>query len=135
MANNNDERHLLVVPERQQRIERINQEYQAMQAGDNDKKIKTLEVAGNILKVATTAVGVITVIDWIVPDPVLGIDEVALTALTTLLGTASTIVSNKKAQLESTGQATMSMEEVQKIAQQVGDARNKVAASRAQMKK
>jgi hypothetical protein len=129
-----EDRHMLVVPERQERIQRMDQQYQVMKNDPNEKKLKSLQAAGKALKVATAAVGVITVIDWLVPDPVLGIDEIGLTALTTLLGTASTIVSNKITQLESTGQVDMTMEEVQTLAQQVGDARSKVAASRANMR-
>ena len=130
-----EDRHMLVVPEKQETIQKMDQQYQTMKNDPNAAKVKSLEVAGKALKIATAAVGVITVIDWIVPDPVLGIDEIGLTALTTLLGTASTIVSNKKAQLEATGEVNMSMEEVQTLAKQVGDARNKCAASRANLRK
>ena len=132
--NNNEQRHMVVVPEKQERIEKIDQAYTEMQL-DNSGKKKTLEAVGKALKIASAAVGVITVIDWIVPDPVLGIDEIALTAITGLLGTASTIVSNKAAQLEATGRVDMSVEEVSTLAQQIGNTRDKVAASRAQMKK
>ena len=132
---NLSDRHMLVVPEKQETIEKIDQQYQVMKEDPTQAKIKKLEVAGNVLKAAATAIGVITVIDWLVPDPVLGIDEIGLTALTTLLGTATTIVNNKKAQLQATGEATMSMEEVQTLAKQMGDAKTKVAASRANMKK
>ena len=133
--NNNENRHMLVVPEKQETIQKMDQQYQAMKKDPNAAKVKSLEAAGKALKIATAAIGVITVIDWIVPDPVLGIDEIGLTALTTLLGTASTIVANKTAQLEATGEVNMSMEEVQKLAQQVGDARTKCAASRANMRR
>lgn len=133
--DNREKRHMLVVPEKQKRIEKIEQEYEVMKNDPNAAKLKTLQTAGKALKIATTAVGVITIIDWVVPDPVLGIDEIGLTALTTLLGTASTIVNNKIAQLESTGEVNMSMEEVQKLAKQVGDARTKVSASRANMRR
>ena len=129
------DRHMLVVPEKQETIQKMDQQYQTMKNDPNAAKVKSLEAAGKALKIATAAVGVITVIDWIVPDPVLGIDEIGLTALTTLLGTASTIVNNKKAQLEATGEVNMSMEEVQTLAKQVGDARNKCAASRANLRK
>lgn len=130
-----EDRHMLVVPEKQETIQKMDQQYQTMKNDPNAAKVKSLEAAGKALKIATAAVGVITVIDWIVPDPVLGIDEIGLTALTTLLGTASTIVNNKKAQLETTGEVNMSMEEVQTLAKQVGDARNKCAASRANLRK
>jgi hypothetical protein len=130
-----EDRHMLVVPEKQETIQKMDQQYQTMKNDPNAAKVKSLEAAGKALKIATAAVGVITVIDWIVPDPVLGIDEIGLTALTTLLGTASTIVNNKKAQLEATGEVNMSMEEVQTLAKQVGDARNKCAASRANLRK
>ena len=133
--NNNENRHMLVVPEKQETIQKMDQQYQAMKNDPNAAKVKSLEAAGKALKIATAAIGVITVIDWIVPDPVLGIDEIGLTALTTLLGTATTMVNNKKAQLEATGEVNMSMEEVQTLAKQVGDARNKCAASRASMRK
>ena len=127
------DRHMLVVPERQERIQKMDQQYQAMKNNPNAAKLKSMQAAGKALKYATTAIGIITIIDWLVPDPVLGIDEVGLTALTTLLGTASTIVNNKTAQLEAGLDANVSMEEVQKLAKQVGDARTKCAASRANM--
>ena len=131
--NNTEERHMLVVPEKQERIEKIEKAYEEMTKTDNKKKI--LEALGKGLKAATTIVGIITVIDWIVPDPVLGLDEIALTALTTLLGSATTIVDNKIAQLDQTGEVDVSMTEVQTLAKQIGDAKNKILASRSQMAK
>ena len=50
-----------------------------------EKKIKRLELIEKILIAGTVIVGIITVIDIFIPDPILLLDEAALTAITGLL--------------------------------------------------
>ena len=89
-----------------------------------------LEVTNNILKAATAAAGVITVIDFFVPDPVLGLDEAALTAITGLLGYASKIVDNKIDAIVESGNASLKMNEITKLTEQVSNAAKSIKSSR-----
>ena len=127
MMNNNG-RETVMVPEKKEKIERIKRKYQNMEMSDDTaKKIKNLEVANNILVAATGIVGILTVINYFVPDPVPGIDEVVMTGATALLGSASTIVKNKINDLAETGITEVKMEEVTKLSEQMGNVARSVA--------
>lgn len=115
-----DDRKVVVVPEKKVKIRKIKEKYQNLQMSDaTAEKISNLEVANNILKTSTYVAGIIAAIDWIIPDPVPGLDEVALTALVPLLNTASVIVENKIDQLAKTGKASLNSEEVKDFAAQL----------------
>ena len=80
-------REKVFVSEKKSKIEKVKRKYKNMSMSDETaNKIVKLNTLNKILKTATGAVGLITVIDFFVPDPVLGLDEAALTALTGLLG-------------------------------------------------
>lgn len=115
-------RKTVVVPTEKEKIDRIKEKYNNYQMSDDSaKKIQKLEIANKILKGATYIVGAVTVIDWIIPDPVLGIDEAILTALTALLGTATKTIENKIDDIANTGDAELQREEAQKLGNQMLD--------------
>lgn len=125
---NNEGRETVIVPEKKEKIERIKRKYQNMEMSDDTaKKIKNLEVVNNILVAATGVVGILTVVNYFVPDPVPGIDEAVMTGATALLGSASTIVKNKINDLAATGTTEVKMEEVTKLSDQLSNVVRKVA--------
>ena len=121
----------VVVPEKKERIENIKKKYKNMEMSDNAAlKIKNLEVTNNILKTATAVLGVVTVIDFFVPDPVLGLDEAALTGLTGLFGYLSSVVNNKIEEVANSGDMNIEMDEVTKLSEQISKAAKSVKDSK-----
>ena len=115
-------REVVFVKDNKKRIENIKKKSNNATMRDSTaKKIATLEVGNKILKVATASVGVITAIDFIVPDPVFGLDEAALSALTGLLGYSASVVTNKIEALANGDNAELKMEEITKLTGQLGD--------------
>ena len=128
-------RETVIIPEKKEKIEKIKMKYKNMSMSDNTaKKIMRLEITNKILKAATAAVGVLTFIDIIVPDPIPGIDEAILTGATALLGSAAAIVNNKIEDLANTDNADLKMEEVNLLSKQLNDVATAVANKRATMK-
>lgn len=124
-------RETIFIPEKKKKIENIKSKYNNMSMSDSAaSKIVSLEVTNNILKAATAAAGVITVIDFFVPDPVLGLDEAALTAITGLLGYASKMVDNKIDAIVESGNASLEMNEITKLTEQVSNAAKSIKSSR-----
>ena len=105
-----------VEPKDKKKLDAIRRRYNNAQMDDDTaRKIKRLEVTNNILKAATGLVGIAAVVDWIILDPVPGVDEAVLTGATALLGLGSSIVSNKIDELANTGTTDVKIEEVQEI--------------------
>ena len=105
-----------VEPKDKKKLDAIRRRYNNAQMDDQTaRKIKRLEVTNNILKVATGLVGVAAVVDWIILDPVPGVDEAVLTGATALLGLGSSIVSNKIDDLANNGTTDVKIQEVQDI--------------------
>ena len=127
----NNDRETVIINDNKQRIQNIKAKYNNMQMSDKAaKKIISLEGTSKLLKLATTGVGIITIIDFIVPDPVLGLDEVALASITGVLGYASSLVNNKINDLASNGETTMQMDEITGLTEQIGTAADAVKKSR-----
>lgn len=127
----NNDRETVIINDNKQRIQNIKAKYNNMQMSDKAaKKIISLEGTSKLLKLATTGVGIITIIDFIVPDPVLGLDEVALASITGVLGYASSLVNNKINDLASNGETTMQMDEITGLTEQIGTAASAVKKSR-----
>lgn len=127
----NNDRETVIINDNKQRIQNIKAKYNNMQMSDKAaKKIISLEGTSKLLKLATTGVGIITIIDFIVPDPVLGLDEVALASITGVLGYASSLVNNKINDLASNGETTMQMDEITGLTEQIGTAATAVKKSR-----
>lgn len=113
------------------KIEKVKRQYKNMSMSDETaNKIVKLNTLNNILKTATGAVGLITVIDFFVPDHVLGLDEAALTALTGLLGYTSSVVNNKIDDIATSDNTELKMEEITKLTGQLTDVASKVKNSR-----
>lgn len=124
-------RETVFVSEKKKKIEKVKRQYKNMSMSDETaNKIVKLNTLNNILKTATSAVGLITVIDFFVPDPVLGLDEAALTALTGLLGYTSSVVNNKIDDIATSDNTELKMEEITKLTGQLTDVASKVKNSR-----
>ncbi len=131
----NNNRETVVIPEKKEKIEKIKRKYKNMAMSDDTaKKIRSLEITNTLLKAATAIVGVVAVIDLIIPDPVIGLDEAILTGATALLGSASTIVNNKIEDLANTDNAELKMEEVNLLSKQLNNIATAVASKRAATK-
>lgn len=124
-------RETVFVSEKKSKIEKVKRKYKNMSMSDETaNKIVKLNTLNKILKTATGAVGLITVIDFFVPDPVLGLDEAALTALTGLLGYTSSVVNNKIDDIATSDNTELKMEEITKLTGQLTDVASKVKNSR-----
>ena len=124
-------RETIFVPEKKKKIENIKNKYHNMSMSDSAaSKIVSLEATNNILKTATALAGVVTVIDFFVPDPVLGLDEAALSALTGLFGYASKLVDNKIDAIANSGNANLEMSEINKLTEQISNAAKNIKNSR-----
>ncbi len=106
-------------------IEKIKTKYNNLNMSDETAyKIQKLERVNKALVAATTICGIITVIDFIVPDPVLFVDEAVLTGITSLLGTASGIVNKNIKSLVNNENAEFTMQDVQKLTNQINSIKN-----------
>ena len=80
-----------------------------------------LEKLGYGLKVATTVVGIITLIDYIVPDPLFGLDEATLTAITGLLAILAKVNLDKLDAINKGVKAKLTNDDVNEITNEVGN--------------
>ena len=80
-----------------------------------------LEKLGNGLKLATTIVGIITLIDYVIPDPLFGLDEATLTAITGLLAILAKVNLDKLEALKKGEKAKLTNEDVNEITSEVGN--------------
>lgn len=126
-------RETVVIPEQKRKIENIKKKFNNQEMTDTTAtKIASLEVTNKILKAATITAGVITVIDLFVPDPVLGLDEAALASITGLLKYSSTIVENKIEALANSDDASIKIDEVTKLTEQLTKTATDVKRSKSQ---
>ena len=120
--NNNEERVALVVPEKKEKLERIKKKYNNMAMDDETAtKVRRLDIANNVLKTASFAVGIATVVDCFIPDQLPFMDEAILTGLTMLLRYSSSLVENKAKKLASEEDASLDLDEISTLTQQIGD--------------
>lgn len=124
-------RETVVIPEKKRKIEKIKKKFNNPEMSDSTAtKISSLEVTNNLLKAATITAGVVTVIDLFVPDPVFGLDEAALASITGLLKYSSTVVENKIEDLAKSDDASIKMDEVTKLTEQLSNTAKAVKSSR-----
>lgn len=117
----------VMIPEKKKRIEKVKAKYKNMSMSDDTAmKIVRLNTLNNVLKAATGVVGLVTVIDYFVPDPILGLDEAALTAITGLLGYSSSLVNNKIDSIAASDDAELKMEEINNLTNKLTDVAGKV---------
>ena len=117
----------VMISENKKKIEMVKNKYKNMSMSDETAmKIVRLNTVNSVLKAATGLVGLVTVIDYFIPDPVLGLDEVALTAITGLLGYSSSLVDNKIDKIAASDDADLKMEEINNLANKLNDVAGKV---------
>ena len=93
-------------------------------------KIRNLEVIHKLLLLGTFIIGIITIIDIFVPDPVFLLDEAALAAITGFFKTAATFTKKKIALLVETDSAKMSTEDVEELSKNIKNATKNIKRSR-----
>lgn len=124
-----ENRKVLVVPESKKRIENIKKKYNNLEMTDaTAKKIGKLETTNKALTTAMLASGIVTIIDYIVPDPVIGIDEALLTTLTGTLAYAQRRVDKHINDLANTGSTRIEADEVANLSNQIINITNDVKA-------
>lgn len=124
-------RETVIIPEHKRKIENIKKKFNNKEMTDSTAtKIASLEVTNKILKAATITAGVITVIDIFTPDPVFGLDEAALAAITGLLKYSSTVVDNKIEYLANCNDASLQIDEVTKLTAELSKVAEAVKSSK-----
>ena len=123
-------RNAIYIDEKKEKIEKIKTKYNNLVLDDSQvEKIVKLEATNEILTAATKIVGILTIINWIIPDTLPLIDEVILTGITTLLNSSSKIVKNNIDSIAKTGNTQIKIDEIEKITNQasqiVRDIKNK----------
>ena len=110
-------RKTVIIPEKKEVINNIREKYNNLEMTEGTAlKIASLEATNEILAKAVKVAGVAFVIDLIVPDPVIGIDEALLGAITAATKTANVIITNKIGELAATGTTEMKVEEITRLA-------------------
>lgn len=110
-------RKTVIIPEKKEVINNIREKYNNLEMAEGTAlKIASLEATNEILAKAVKVAGVAFVIDLIVPDPVIGIDEALLGAITAATKMANVIITNKIGELAATGTTEMKVEEITRLA-------------------
>jgi len=124
-------RSTVVIEEKKDRINKIKEKYNNLNMSDkNAEKIEKLEITSKALNTAFSIVGLITVIDLFVPDPVLGLDEIALASITGLIKLGANIVDNKIGKLAEDKSAGLDMNEVDTLVGELKSTINSIQQSR-----
>lgn len=119
-------RETVIVPDKKDRISKIREKYHNPSMSEEAaKKIGSLQTTNTILKAATAVAGIATTIDLFAPDAIPVLDAKALTSITSLLATTTTIVDNKIDLIAKNGNDTMKLNEISKLGEQL---KNVVAA-------
>lgn len=123
-----ENREVVIIPESKKKINKIKQKYKNLAMSDETaEKIGRLEILNNVLKTATIGAGLITVIDFFIPDPVPLADEALLTGITVALKSGNSIVENKINSLATTGQASLNMADCEEIKNRLVDIGNELS--------
>lgn len=93
-------------------------------------RLKRLEIIEKILTIATIVVGIITVIDIFIPDPIFLLDEAALASITGLCQLIAGLVRSKMDEIENGGKAKLDYKEVEEVTNKVTEAAKTVKNSR-----
>lgn len=110
-------RKTVIIPEKKEVINNIREKYNNLEMAEGTAlKIASLEATNEILAKSVKIAGVAFVIDLIVPDPVIGIDEALLGAITAATKTANVIITNKIGELATMGTTEMKVEEITRLA-------------------
>lgn len=95
-----------------------------------EKQIKTYQVLRIILIILTIVVGVITIVDIFMPDPVFALDEAALASITGLLTFLITLVSKKEDELKNGENKKLDSKEIEELTNKATKAASAVKQSR-----
>lgn len=96
-----------------------------------EKKVKSLEIIEKVLVVGIILIGIITVIDIFLPDPIFLLDEAALTAITGLLTYIASIVKRKVDDLKNgTKNNPIDTKQISEITEKLTDTAKSVKRSR-----
>lgn len=95
-----------------------------------EKKIKVLGIIEKILIAGTVLVGIITVIDIFIPDPIFLLDEAALTAITGLLTYLANLVRRRIEELKTGEKNSIGTKQLEEVTNRVSDTAKKVKNSR-----
>ena len=113
-------RKTVIIPEKKDVINNIRAKYNNLEMAEGTAlKIASLEATNEILAKASKIAGVAFVIDMIIPDPVFGLDEALLGAITGATKTANVIINNRIEELATTGTTEMKVDEVTKLASSI----------------
>ena len=113
-------RKTVIIPENKEVINKIKTKYQNMEMSDSTAlKIASLEATNKILKKASNIAGIAFIIDLIVPDPIIGVDEILLGTITAATKTANSIIKNKIDELVLNGESELQTEEINKLASSI----------------
>lgn len=113
-------RKTVIIPENKEVINKIKTKYNNMEMSDNTAlKIASLEVTNKILKKTANIAGIAFIIDLIVPDPIIGVDEILLGTITAATKTANSIINNKIDELALNGETELQTEEINKLASSI----------------
>lgn len=94
------------------------------------RKIKKLEILNKLFIIGTVIVGIITIIDIFVPDPIFLLDEASLAAITGLLKTLSSITKKKIAILIETNSLKISSKDIEDISKDATNVAKNVKRAR-----
>ena len=94
------------------------------------KKIIKLEALKTVCTVITILVGIVTVVDIFVPDPILLLDEAAVASITGLFTMLTSSIDNKIKDLRNGNKLRVSKEEITELTSAVGSTANEVKRSR-----
>ena len=99
------------------KLEEIKKKYNSPDMSDEvASKISKLDNTASELVMLTKIIGIICIVDLILPDPILGLDEITLVVITSILGSVATIMNNKIQDLVVEGRAKLKLEDVEIIA-------------------
>lgn len=113
-------RKTVIIPETKEVINKIKTKYNNMEMSDSTAlKIASLEVTNKILKKTANIAGIAFIIDLIVPDPIIGVDEILLGTITAATKTANSIINNKIDELALNGETELQTEEINKLASSI----------------
>ena len=113
---NNEGRKFACFKENKEKIEEIKKKYNDMEMTDETaNKIRKLEITNNVLSAAMSLAGIATAIDLIIPDPLIGLDEAILAAITAGIGGMKAIIKSHIKDLTVNGNTDLEPDDVNKL--------------------
>ncbi len=99
-----------------------------------EDKIKKYKILEKVLITFTIIIGIITVIDIFLPDPIFMLDEASLAAITGLLTYLSSLVRKKIEEIENGENKKIESKDIEEITSKVTETANAVSKSRKRSK-